>query len=36
MREEIQARDTHLQVTGVSVIFKAMRQDEIGNEWEES
>ena len=29
VREEIQAGDTHLQVTGISVIFKAMRLDEI-------
>ena len=29
VREEIQAGDTHLHVTDISVIFKAVRLDEI-------
>lgn len=29
LREEIQAGDIHLGVTGISVIFRAMRLDEI-------
>lgn len=36
VREEIQTRDTHLQVTGMSVLFKTMRLDEIAKKWEES